>query len=339
LKIAQYYDGNALAYALVTFPNRLVFRVPAATIGSMNFKQMEVFRAVMEAGSTIAAAAALGLSQSAISRQLTALEEEIGLELFLRDKGRLIPRPEAHLLIKDVEDISRGVLRLRNKIGDAKAGAYDDRLIRVAFPHSLATTMLPALLARFSAEHPQVTVELLSGPYDAIEAMVRGRIADIGFVRLPPEDGSFDVRPLVSSGTSCVMPLGHPLAEKRVVTLRDLARYDLILLGRQRVNRNELEHELRRYAPSYRCRLEVHSVETACACAAEGLGLAIVPTLIARYFQNRPIALRPFHPDKPVQYGIITAMGMPLSHVAEALVRHLSVLAEEPVAPAQAGPA
>ena len=321
-----------MAYALWAAAIRLVFPASAVTIRFMNFKQLEVFRAVMEAGSTIAAAASLGLSQSAISRQLTALEEEIGLELFLRDKGRLIPRPEAHLLIKDVEDISRGVVRLRNKIGDAKAGAYEDRLIRLAFPHSLATTMLPGLLARFAEGHPQVTVELLSGPYDAIETMVRGRIADIGFVRLPPEDGSFDVRPLVSGGTSCVMPLGHPLAEKEVVTLRDLARHDLILLGRQRVNRNELEHELRRFTPNYRCRLEVHSVETACACAAEGLGLAIVPTFIARYFLSLPIALRPFHPDKPVQYGIITAMGTPLSHVGEALVRHLLNLSEEPVA-------
>lgn len=289
----------------------------------MNFRQLEVFRTIMETGSTIAAATALGLSQSAISRQLTSLEEEIGLELFLRDKGRLIPRPEAHLLIKEVEDISQGVGRLRNKIGDAKAGAFGDALIRLAFPHSLATTMLPPLIAGFSGENPRVTIELLSGPYDAIERMVKGRVADLGFVRLPPEDGGFDIRPLVKSGTTCVMPIGHPLAARDIITTKDLARADLILLGRQRINRNELEHQLRREVPSYRCRLEVHSVETACACAAEGLGIAIVPSLIARFFRSRSIEMRPFYPDKVADYGIITLAGAPLSSLGEALVSRI----------------
>jgi DNA-binding transcriptional LysR family regulator len=286
----------------------------------MNFRQIEVFRTIMESGSTIAAASMLGLSQSAISRQLTALEKEIGFELFMRGKGRLIPRPEAHLLIKEVEEVSKGLGRLRTKIGNAKAGAFGEGLIRVAFPHSLTTTMMPRIVAKFSELYPQTTVELLSGPYDAIERMVKGRVADLGFVRLPPEDSGFDIRPVVKSGTTCVMPAGHPLAEKKSIAMRDLARKDLILLGRQRVNRNELEHQLRSVAPSYRCRLEVHSVEAACACAAAGLGVAIVPSLIAQFFKSRALEMRPFQPEKVFDYGIITLAGAPLPSLGEALV-------------------
>ena len=286
----------------------------------MNFKQLEIFKTIMDTGSTIAAAAQLGLSQSAISRQLASLEEEIGRELFLRDKGRLIPRPEAHLLVDEVDDVAESVARLRVKIGDVRSGAFGEALIRVAFPHSLATTMLPPILARFKADHPRVTVEILSGPYDAIERMVRGRVADLGFVRLPPEEHSFDTRPLFTSGTTCVMPVGHPLAAKQAIDVNDLARNDLILLGRQRVNRNELEHELRRMVPSYRCSLEVHSVETACACAAQGLGIAIVPSLIAEFFRSDAIAMRPFLPDKVSEYGIISMPGAPLSWTAEAFI-------------------
>ncbi|CDZ30910.1 LysR family transcriptional regulator [Neorhizobium galegae] len=286
----------------------------------MNFKQLEIFKTIMDTGSTMAAAAQLGLSQSAISRQLASLEEEIGRELFLRDKGRLIPRPEAHLLVDEVDDVAQSVARLRVKVGDVRSGAFGEALIRVAFPHSLATTMLPPILARFKADHPRVTVEILSGPYDAIERMVRGRVADLGFVRLPPEEHSFDTRPLFTSGTTCVMPVGHPLAAKQAIDVNDLARNDLILLGRQRINRNELEHELRRMVPSYRCSLEVHSVETACACAAQGLGIAIVPSLIAEFFRSDAVAMRPFLPDKVADYGIITMSGAPLSWTAEAFI-------------------
>lgn len=299
----------------------LVIHAGPLTIRTMNFKQLEVFKTIMETGSTIAAAATLGLSQSAISRQLASLEEEIGRDLFLRDKGRLIPRPEAHLLIKEVEEVSQGVARLRNKISDVRTGAFGDAVIRIAFPHSLTTTMLPPLIATFLAQQPHVTVEMLSGPYDAIERMVHGRVADLGFVRLPPEDGTFDVRPMFTSGTTCVMPADHPLAAKKSIDVTDLARTDLILLGRQRINRNELEHELRRIVPSYRCRLEVHSVETACACAAQGLGVAIVPALIANFFRSPAIEMRPFDPDRVSEYGIITLPGVPLSWSAEALIR------------------
>jgi len=297
----------------------------------MNFKQLEIFKTIMDTGSTMSAATQLGLSQSAISRQLASLEEEIGRALFLRDKGRLIPRPEAHLLRDEVDDVAQSVARLRVKIGDVRTGAFGEALVRVAFPHSLSTTMLPPIVARFKAEHPRVTVEILSGPYDAIERLVHDRIADLGFVRLPAESHSFAARPLFSSGTTCVMPVGHPLAEKPAIDVNDLARNDLILLGRQRINRNELEHELRRIVPTYRCSLEVHSVETACACAAQGLGIAIVPTLIAEFFRSDAIAMRPFLPDKAYEYGIITVPGAPLSWTAEAFINILKASGSEPI--------
>jgi DNA-binding transcriptional LysR family regulator len=286
----------------------------------MNFKQLEIFKTIMDTGSTISAASQLGLSQSAISRQLAALEEEIGRELFLREKGRLKPKPEAFLLAGEIDEVSQSMAKLRTKIGDIRTGTFGDALIRVAFPHSLATTMLPPLVARFKADHPRVTIEILSGPYDAIERMVRGRVADLGFVRLPPEEPGFNAVSLYSSGTTCVMPVGHSLAAKQTIDVNDLARNDLILLGRQRINRNELEHELRRMVPTYRCSLEVHSVETACVCAAQGLGVAIVPTLIASFFQSDKLIMRPFRPAKPADYGLITKTDAALSWSCEAFV-------------------
>lgn len=286
----------------------------------MNFKQLDVFRAIMETGSTIAAGTALGLSQSAISRQLAALEEETGLTLFQRDKGRLVPRPEARLLIREVEEVALGVGRLRDKIADARSGSFGDSVVRAAFPNSLANTLLPPVLARFLVAQPRVTVEVLTGPYGAIERMVKARVADFGFVRLPSEEPTFTARPLIESGTTCVMPTDHPLAARAAVALEDLARTDLVLLGRQRINRNELEHMLRRMAPAYRCRLEVHSVETACACAAEGLGVAMVPSFIARYFRRPELVMRPFSADDPIRYGIVSPADTALTPVAEALI-------------------
>jgi DNA-binding transcriptional LysR family regulator len=77
----------------------------------MKIRQIEIFRSVMMGGSTIAAATALGLSQSAVSRQLTQLDEELGFSLFERSKGRLLPRPEAFALMDKVRKLTSLVAR------------------------------------------------------------------------------------------------------------------------------------------------------------------------------------------------------------------------------------
>ncbi|KAB0264425.1 LysR family transcriptional regulator [Microvirga brassicacearum] len=286
----------------------------------MNLKQLEVLKAVMASGSTVGASAILQLSQSAISRHLTALETDIGFELFIRDKGRLIPRPEARALVPEVEELTDVLERVKRKVTDLKSGLGSDTLLRVAFPHSMTTTVLPGVLARFLAERPRVLVEVLAGPYGSIEQMVQARRTDLGFVRLPTEDQGFDIRPVLRGNIACVMAKDHLLARKDVVTLEDLAGTDLILLRRQRSGRHELEDELRASRVPYRCRIEVHSVEAACACAASGLGIAIVPGLIASSFHSLPIALRPFRPAHPSDYGIATLPGMPLSRTADAFI-------------------
>ena len=116
----------------------------------MNLKQLEVLKAVMATGSTVGASAILQLSQSAISRHLTALEADIGFELFIRDKGRLIPRPEARALVPEVEELTDVLERVKRKATDLKSGLGSDTLLRVAFPHSMTTTVLPAVLSAFS---------------------------------------------------------------------------------------------------------------------------------------------------------------------------------------------
>lgn len=286
----------------------------------MNLKQLEVLKAIMATGSTVGASAALGISQSAISRQLATLEAEIGFELFIRDKGRLIPRPEAKALVPEVEELTEVLARVRRKAADIKAGAAGDTLLRVAFPHSITTSLLPQVLSRYFRIYPKAVVETLSGPYGAIEQMIQARGADLGFVRLPTEDQGFKVRPLLRGETTCVMARGHPLASKEHIELQDLARNDLILLGRQRTARHELEYELRETGAPHHCRVEVHSVEAACACAAAGLGVAVVPALIASFFRSPEIVMRPFRPVRTLEYGIISLPGSPLSKPAEAFV-------------------
>ena len=286
----------------------------------MNLKHLEVFRAVMTTGSTIAAGSALQMSQSAISRQLTALEAELGFPLFHRDRGRLVPTSEAHALIPEVGETIEQVALMRRKADDLRTGADADLFIKVAFPHSMTTTVLPKIVSTFLAERPRGAIEILSGPYDVIEQLVVDRTADLGFVRLPTEEQSVQVIPLVRSRMVCAIPRDHPLTSKDTVDLSDLLHSDLILLGRQRAYRRELDERLRGLRPTLRCRIETHSVEASCALVAEGLGVAIVPALIASFLKGMAIELRPFQPSMANDYGFIAPLGAPLSRAAEAWI-------------------
>src|SRR5256885_16706891 len=79
----------------------------APPVQPMNFKQLEAFQAIMLSGSTTGAAERLGLSQPGISRLLAQLEQDLGLRLFIREKGRLVPTQEAEALLHDAHVLMR----------------------------------------------------------------------------------------------------------------------------------------------------------------------------------------------------------------------------------------
>lgn len=279
----------------------------------MTPKQLDVFRAIMSTGSTIGASVVLKLSQSAISRQLTALEAEIGFDLFHRDKGRLVSTPEAHLLAQETEELADVLARLKRRTDELGAGRFGKSLIKMGFPHSMTTTILPPLIRDFLGEAREISVELVAGPYDYIERAVMGRTADFGFVRLPTEDLGFEVMPLLASGMLCAVPANHPLAALDRIQIQDLEQADLVLLGRLRHNRQEIEERLRAAQGNVRCRVETHSVESSIAMVAEGIGISIVPALIGSFIASDRVKLLPLEPESWSDYGIITLHNTPLS--------------------------
>lgn len=295
----------------------------------MNPRHIEMFRVLMRTRSTIAAAEALGVSQSAVSRQLAQMEAELGFDLFHRSKGRLIVRPEAEALLAELGPLSDLLGRVARFAAELKAGAASRGLLKLGVPHSLATTLVPRLLRDFLAEHPGVAVELQSESQQALERMVAGREVDVAFVRLPPENRGFAQRKLIRSGAVCVMPAGHALAALEAVRPADLAGHALVLLGRQRPVRQEIETVFRGFGLRPQCRVEAHSVASACAMVAEGLGVTVVTRYLGALFAGPAVEIRPFLPAMENDYGIIWLVGNPPSIAAERFVARLAEALEQ----------
>ena len=167
---------------------------------TVSLRSLECFRQIIHSGSVTAAAQQMGLTQPAVSRMLGQLEQRTGFPLFQRFKGRLIPTEEALAYHQEVDIALQAVERLDElaiNLGNANFGE-----LSIVAPPSLAETILPPLIARFLADHPNVHVALESQPMETARDRVALRAADCGFVRLPIDHPGIKVHKLIRTGSA-----------------------------------------------------------------------------------------------------------------------------------------
>ena len=125
----------------------------------MDWDKLKSFHAAAEAGSLTGAADALRLSQSAVSRQIAALEEDLGVKLFHRHARGLIPTEPGQLLYKVAHDISSKVALAEAMVTDSRDKPSGD--LRVTAPIALGSIWLAPRLAKFNAAYPDIRIHLM----------------------------------------------------------------------------------------------------------------------------------------------------------------------------------
>lgn len=286
----------------------------------MNIRQLEVLRTLLATGSTIAAAKSLGLSQSGVSRLLQQLEMDLSVNLFARDKGRLIPTPEAELLGRDAENVLLAVERLTGHADDLRSGAAGPDIVRIGLPSSMWENFAPAMLVDYASDFPGVRIETFFESTMAIQKLVEERVIDIGFLRMEGQTGpSLEVQQVASGESVCVIPKDHPLAALEEVSVKDLRGVPLILIGRQRPNRMGLDQAFKRAGVRQSVKIETHTNSSACSYVAHGLGIAIISSFYANLYPHLAVVRRRFLPHSTQSFGIARAAGVPLSIAAQAL--------------------
>lgn len=256
----------------------------------MRARQLEVFIALMRAGTVTAAARALNISQPALSQILLHTEDELGFALFDRVKGRLVATPEAHEILPDAERIFAGLDGLRRKTADLRFGRAG--LVRIAASAPPAMTIVPRALAAFRAHHPDVRLRSHIAPLVSILQMLRDGDAGLGIAfddRVGP-DLLADVvaqLPLV-----CLLPVGHALADRDVIRLTDLADQTLISYRADTRPAEEIAHAARLAGVSLSVTLEIDVSLSAVGFVQQGLGVALVDGLLP-WTQFSGLTVRP----------------------------------------------
>lgn len=192
----------------------------------MKLAHLEVCNAVLLTGSVTGAARLLHMSQPAVSKMLQSAENQFGFKLFNREKNRLVPTQEALALHPEITQIATQIDRLR---AFSRALVTDkSSLLRIDCPPSIAATLLPACIEKFSARHPNVSCQVATHtPADIIHRLMH-RQSDVGFSLASLPNPAVIEEAIVQGRSVCVVPHGMLAQSKSSVTRQDLSTCRLI---------------------------------------------------------------------------------------------------------------
>lgn len=287
----------------------------------MNLRQIEVFRAVMLAGSVTDAARLLHVSQPGVSRMLGHIEVQLGVKLFERGKGKLVPTPEAQALHAQVENVYRGVQRIDEVARELKHGG--GLSLRVLASPSMALEVVPHAVSDLSTRFPAARIYMETQLVRDIVAQLSRGEADVAISSLAVDHALVHSEPVGEWSLSCVFAAGHAFAGKRRVALRDVMKERLVAFSPDTPQGRVIEEWSRQHAVPADVRIEVRSGQVACALAAAGAGVAIVDNLTARAWRSGKLEFRPIAGAPSFTAYAVRHANLPPSAMAQALVERV----------------
>ncbi|MEG5171371.1 LysR family transcriptional regulator [Microcoleus sp. B3-D7] len=244
----------------------------------MKLSQIQALIAVADCENFSEAALQLELSQSAVSHAIASLETELGVQLFHRGRHGAQLTPVGERVVSHGRQIACALERMV-KEADLEKGLQGGQVRIVTF-RSVATHILPGIIAKFRSCFPKITVSITEVYYtQAVEEALRSGKADIGFVSLPISD-EFETREILRDKYVVLLPPTAKVSSAKI-TWKELAAYPLIL---QPVE-NACSVPLRKYLTTSGFPLniayELSEDSTIVSMVMQGLGTAILPRLAA----------------------------------------------------------
>ena len=241
----------------------------------MDLRQLEILQAIAETGSFTACGKKLHVSQSAISRQVLLLEEELGEPLFLRVGRQVRMTPAAESLVQLGQRVFQDVRET--------VGAITDRTrelrgtLRLSGGMTVCLYVFPPLLKHLRRVLPRFDVRLTVATAGRSVQEIRAGRVDAGLLTLPIEESDLVTVPVMREELLVMTPPGHPLARRRQVAPRDLAGEPFILFELGSATRRVIDHFFATENIEPTVVMDTENVEIIKAMVKTGLGIGIVP--------------------------------------------------------------
>ncbi|WP_299820285.1 LysR substrate-binding domain-containing protein [uncultured Jannaschia sp.] len=296
----------------------------------ITLRELEVLQRLIDTGTAMNAARALGISQSAVSRRLAQLESRLGIPLFVRTGARLVPNVDALSINEQLRPV---FATLESIAGHAEAeDAGHSGTLSVVAPPTIADSFLPSLVVAFCKRHPEMRIvyEVLAS--DALFTGIAEARFDLGLTDSRSAHEGILTEPLISTQAVCLIPRGHPLAARDVVGPADLDGEAFISLARRHSCRSAIDRVLERAGTTPRVVIEASTNIAAAAFVAAGMGITIVNPFPISNRLVEGIVLRPFRPAIDYTAHILLPASRAPSAAARAFVTAIHASVEKPKA-------
>jgi DNA-binding transcriptional LysR family regulator len=282
-----------------------------------SLRQLRVFQSVALHSSFTRAGDQIGLTQPAVSRCVTELEQHLGIKLLDRTTREVVlteaGRSLAVRLARVLEDLDSVLLDVRG-LATQRQGR-----VRVASSPTLSANLLPECIARCRQEHPGLELLLLDRmQHDALGSVLSGEV-DFGVV-IEPEPGRSDelhAEAILSEPFCLVCPPTHRLARQRSVRWAALDGEPLVLLDHASGSRRLIDDALHQHGVQAPVAQEVGHVTTIFRMLDAGLGISVVPTLALPPSGLQGLEVRPLTPRVERAIVLVRRANRALAPVAE----------------------
>ena len=241
----------------------------------MDLRQLEIIRAIADSGSFTAAGAKLHVSQSAISRQILLLEDELGEPVFHRIGRRIRITPAGESLLQLSHRVFQDLQDTVSAISDKQESL--NGTMRLVGGMTVCLYVFPALLAEMRRLHPHLDLKITVGTAERSIAMLRSGAGDLGLITLPVDVADLVSVPVLEEELLLVTYPAHPLAKKKTITPADLSRQHFILFETGSITRTLVEEFFAKERIKPEIVMETENVEIIKAMVRHGLGISIIP--------------------------------------------------------------
>ena len=298
----------------------------------MELRELISFYHVARLRSVSKAARTLELGQPTVTTHLRKLEGEFGITLFDRIKRPIQLTSEGVTLLELVTPVVEAVDTLKTQMdyaerrGSFVVGAYPD-LVRHHLPKSIQS---------FNSQFPDVRLRLLARPYLPLVQLVKSGETDLALCSPPPGDEpSLEFEKLFEYNVVLMTPIGHPLLQRNVIELKDIAAWPLILPGPGSLTRQKVEQALKSSGINGDVILAMDDTESIKRYVEIGMGVAVANDFTLHpEDHNRLGVVRLDHIFERSDIGVCTLrgkfLGRAVRNFMEIMARDLKAFHPEP---------
>lgn len=287
----------------------------------MEIRVLRYFLTVVREESITKAAEVLHITQPTLSRQLSQMEEEVGVKLFHRGVRKIDLTNEGILLRRRAEEILQLVDKTEKELIEQEEQV--EGKISVGCGEIAAVQVLPKLIKTFREKYPQVTFDIFTATADLVKEQMDKGLLDIGLLLEPVDMEKYDfIRLDVKEKWVVLMRPDSPLAEKESVTAKDLSGLPLILPRRMNVQ-NELASWFGDHYDSLNVIFTSNLSTNSAIMVTGGLAYSLVIEGAVPFWDQSKVTYRPLSPPLMATSVLAWKRGQPFSLAASKFIGHM----------------